>query len=475
MLEKRANFYFIIILIFFIVLKVFIGLTSTDLGDSEECIRGAIAEILLSSSPDVSWFQMQQDPYTGGSIISGVLASPLFFLFGSHSFVLKLVPMIVSILILIYTYVFVKSFFSPKAAMVTSLALLVSPYFFTRLSLTAWGGYLDSLLFTVLILLIFFKIFFSKASTPYKNNQLFFWFGFVSGLAFWDQYSILATLLLCFIFWFVFDKLFFSKKPFFIYLGSFILGAIPWLIYNFKYGFAALSYPGNPGTFESLFSRVLESFNFNSLANFFAFSLPSSFSFEAFSIFSPTFLNYSYYLLFVLSFFLLVLLNKKSIVILIKNIFSQRKTDLREYKETLLILFIPLFYFVFQIAGLFVNSDLGWKGYLHLSLFHIYAFIIIGLAISKIIDKKNSTIKVIIGVFIALIALQCLISNLQFISFDNFSIDNEEVSCIEGMAINAGYNYRHFLNGEEHRLEDYCSSFEIKEIIVACMRGVNAT
>lgn len=472
MFRKNIDKYFVILILLFFLLKSSILLTSNDLHDNEECIRGAVAKILIESKSNISWFQLQQDPYTGGSLFAGILAIPLFLIFGISTLVLKLEAFIISFLILMSAYLFMKKFFDTKAAFISGLFFIFSPYFFTKLSLITWGGYLDSILFSIIIMFLFFKIFFYNDKNFYNktNNYLFILFGLISGFAVWNQYSSLVMIFLCFIFWFLFDKFFFIRKSFLIFFLFFLIGFSPWIVYNSFNDFSGIYYPGNPGSISAFFLEFKESFYANNIINFFSKIIPNSFNFKDIFLLKSIWLNHIYYFFFLFSFLFLIYMNRNKLLFFVKSFI--KKSENYDFKELFILSYFVIFYFVFQIMGVGVNPIEQWKGYIHISFIYPFIFFILGISLYKLFSQRNKLIKFFSLVIIIILLLQGLTSNLQFISINTSTIKTSEPVCMDGLAINAGMNYFMFSRNEE--VLTFCNSFEYKSNIRACIQGLGA-
>src|SRR2546427_5367576 len=69
----------------------------------EELYRGTIAQELVTG-PKMPFTEYRADNYSGGSLVIGALAAGFFRLFGPTVFALKLAPLLVSTLTLVFWY-----------------------------------------------------------------------------------------------------------------------------------------------------------------------------------------------------------------------------------------------------------------------------------------------------------------------------------------------------------------------------------
>ena len=196
--------------------------------DFEELHRGTIAKELIEGLKVPLW-DYQTAHYDGGSFWAGVLAVPFFLLFGPNLFALKLVGLLFSLATLILTFFFFKKFFDQKTALLVSALLVFPPPVFTALSLTANSSHPQSIFFTSAMLFFFYQFLYGE-----KNKRLFLiLFGLVAGLGFWFTSITFITTLTCLISWVLIDRCSFLSKKLFIFLGSFLVGASPWILYEF--------------------------------------------------------------------------------------------------------------------------------------------------------------------------------------------------------------------------------------------------
>lgn len=220
----------------FLVLRLGALLTGVELVYwDEELHRGTIAKELIEG-PKVPLWDYRADHYDGGSLAVGFLAVPFFYLFGPSLFALKLVPILFSLGTLIVSFLFVKRFFGPRSAWTVGLLLALSPPVFTGLSLSAIGSHPESVFFSGLMLLFFYRFLYEKRG---KALSLIL-FGLSSGLGISFAAMTLLTLLTLLVSWLLLDRRSLFGKQGMIFLGACAVGLTPWILYNWTHEFWGL-------------------------------------------------------------------------------------------------------------------------------------------------------------------------------------------------------------------------------------------
>jgi len=216
----------------FLVLRLGNLLTAVEsVSWTEELYEGTLAKELIEGLKTSLW-NYQATDFGPGSLFVGILAVPLFLLFGPSLFALKLVPLhFFSLPTLVILFFFLKRQFSEKAGFWGSLLFIFSPPSFTANSLVAIGSHTASILFSITMLFLFYEFLYGT-----KHRLLFLLlFGAVSGFAFYFIFTTFLTLLACLISWFFLDRATFLSRKFFIFLGALVLGLSPFIAYEMSH------------------------------------------------------------------------------------------------------------------------------------------------------------------------------------------------------------------------------------------------
>ncbi len=175
-----------------------------------------------------------------GTLQSYLDAIP-FALFGLNRYTLNSVPLLLSLVFIFVTYLLANEFLKNKgSALVAALLTAFGPYFLVLHGAWARHGYLETMIFGSLLMLLTAKIVFGTP-TFNQRKKYFLWFGLIAGLAWWTNFLCLYYFATCGLFLLWHDKKIFFKKEFFLLLGMFFIGSLPFWIYNFTHDFASIT------------------------------------------------------------------------------------------------------------------------------------------------------------------------------------------------------------------------------------------
>ena len=429
-LERKERKYIFLIGIISLFLFLRLSLLFTNIDEIfayEERTNGCITKDIVSGKVKMPLYDYQAYPHSGGTLVSGILTAPFFFLFGPSLISLKLLSLLFSLGTLILWYKFLDEYFSRSIALLFSVFFILAPPFYSKVSLIAWGNHCESNFFTIIAIILFFKIIYAdKKSNPMKNSY-FLLFGLLSGFSIYFSYISLITIITLFALWFIWDKGFFLKKSFFIYLAGSFAGFSPWIGYNLYQrdvnGFKLFS--------DEFLAKVDYKYNISYLTKkfyqIFLKDVPLSFGFGI-GWDSIDIISYLYYFVFIFSFLVflfvyLMPLNKK-----LRNkshpVGNNLKPSEESLKKLLPVTYIIIFLSIFTFSG-FYNPKIVELEWFDVSKYRYYAplypfiFLTITLGLKTIWSEFNNTVLKILSVltFVFLIAAG-LYSNLRLIRFD---------------------------------------------------------
>jgi len=416
---KRKCFILLILLSIYIITRLFF-LFSVNLFNKEECRVGTIAkELIIGPSLPVFDYPLFLGPHYPGRLLEGLLTVPFYTIFGESGISVKLMFLTVSAGILCLVYLFLDKFFSRKAAIIAAMLMIFSVPVYTLSTMSQGGPHIESVFFDVLIMFLFYRIFFDKK----QDIKSFIFFGLACGFAMFVNLSSLVMILTCFLFWFIFNKKFFLRKNFFIFIISFFIGSTPWIYYNLRNNFIGLQYRGSEG---SLLSKVIgNELSFSRLTQIIIkfkdlviYNLPKSFMLKDTLFFTSDFFSYTYYFLFICSFIFLLYYCRKSIKRLIFGLIPLERfnTKPEKIKKETFILVYPIILIIIHSISSFIIGDgrFGADEYRYLLTFYVFMFIIISLFLTKLWSKRTKILS--ISLIIILLVLG-LIGNISFISF----------------------------------------------------------
>src|SRR5438105_1796468 len=205
----------------------------------EELYRGAIAQELVTGL-QMPFTEYRADNYSGGSLVIGALAARFFLLFGPTVFALKLAPLFLFTLALVFWYWTIQQYAGERVARYFALLFCFSPPLFTAYSVTAMGFHSESIVFSALTVLLFFRMLSDEGGSPAVPALL----GLTAGFGLWFAYIYGLTLLVMLGCWLWQDKGRFWRPRVLWFALGFLVGFSPWIIINVQTHFAGFVVQG---------------------------------------------------------------------------------------------------------------------------------------------------------------------------------------------------------------------------------------
>src|SRR2546426_4392108 len=201
----------------------------------EELYRGAIAQELVTGLK-LPFTEYRADNYSGGSLVIGALAAGFFLLFGPTLFALKLAPLLVFTLALVFWYWPIQHAAGEGVARSFAVIFCFSPPLFTAFSVTAMGFHSESIFFSALTVFLLFRMLSDETGSLAYPVLL----GLTAGFGLWFTYIYGLTLLAMLGFWFWYDKGMLQQPRVLWFVLGFVVGFSPWIIMNVHNQFAGL-------------------------------------------------------------------------------------------------------------------------------------------------------------------------------------------------------------------------------------------
>ena len=201
----------------------------------EELYRGTVAQELVTGLK-MPFIEYRADNYSGGSLVIGALASGFFLLFGPTVFALKLAPLLVFTLALLFWYQTIRRAAGERVARYFALLFCFSPPLLTAFSVTAMGFHSESIFFSALTVFLLFKMFSEEKPSQAYPALL----GLTAGFGLWFTYIYGLTLLALLGFWFWHDREMLRRWRFLCFALGFLVGFAPWIVINVPTHFAGL-------------------------------------------------------------------------------------------------------------------------------------------------------------------------------------------------------------------------------------------
>src|SRR5437667_7673972 len=201
----------------------------------DELYVGTIAQELVTG-PTLPFSEYRANNYTLGTLVMGGLTAGFFLLFGPTVFALKLAPLLVFTLALLFWYQPIRRAAGERVARYFALLFCFSPPLLTAYSVAAPGGHGESLLFSALTVFLLFRMLSDERGSPAFPALL----GLTAGVGLWFDYIYGLTLLAALGCWLWHDKgRFWQARVLWFALG-FAAGFAPWIAINVQTHFAGL-------------------------------------------------------------------------------------------------------------------------------------------------------------------------------------------------------------------------------------------
>ncbi|MBJ77977.1 MAG: hypothetical protein CMJ98_13325 [Planctomycetes bacterium] len=200
----------------------------------EEYHRANVAWELLNGST-LSLIDYQYAPFFGGSLVTSVLATPLFALLGVKMVVLKLVPVLTHLVAVGLLFCILRRWVSRRSAWIAGLLFALGSPGYTYLTTIAWGSHLESNALGLGCLWLMLDL--HERERQLGRRLLL---GFLGGFSLYFGLQCALFLLALLIVDGLNDRGVFRRREFAAQVAGFGLGFSPWLIYNLKNSFSGM-------------------------------------------------------------------------------------------------------------------------------------------------------------------------------------------------------------------------------------------
>src|SRR3989442_1540876 len=199
----------------------------------EQLYVGTVAQELLTGLK-LPFIEYRRSNYMLGTLVMGGLASGFFRLFGPTLFALKLAPLFLFTLALLFWYQAIRRAVGEQVARYFALLFCFSPPLLTAFSVTTMGYHSESIFFSALTVFLLFRMLSDERGSLAYPVLL----GLTAGVGLWFTYIYGLTLLATLGFWLWHDKgRIWQPRVLWFTLG-FVVGFSPWLVINMQTHFA---------------------------------------------------------------------------------------------------------------------------------------------------------------------------------------------------------------------------------------------
>lgn len=426
----------IVIALVFFALRLCVLFSALDgIYEPEELYRGTVAKEIIEGAHIPLWdyLDYKTEYFPGGTLVVGLMAAPLFLLFGQTYIALKLVGLFFAAGSLALWWLLLRRFWGLTAAFFTAALSVFCMPFFAKTSLITWGAHPEDNFLTALSLLLLFPIIYGgKAGKGQGGLPLYFSLGLVSGFGLWFVQTHLITIAYIFVCLFIFDKGFFARKSFGLFLAGGITGFLPGICYALVRGPGLFGINGRSPFVDLLGNDILGLPR--KAAVFLAFDLPRSFLFTDIFFLKGLWLDYAYYAVFLAALGFLAWKNRASMAVLVRNLLypltlkAAPVTPARIPPVSLLLLYPLVFSAAYVLSGYSVSPQpwddpelwLDYIGYRYMIPLMPFILAVIGIAAAQAVRKPFAK-----AIFAAALAFG-VIGNAGLISPDNFGRFNRD-------------------------------------------------
>ncbi len=365
---KKGDYIFILLVILFIITRVFIVTSTNNNWGAEECYVGTMANEIAHGT-GLSWYEMPFAEYQLGGVVDAYLSSIFYNLGLINGYELKIIPIIYSTIAFIFFYLLTRRFYSKFVNYTASSIFILAPGMFLWMNvINGTGDFLSSIMYTIIAFYILLII-------KEKNKGPIWWglLGLVYGFGFLNNHGVALSLPLVFGFLIIEFKI--SKKMFKragIFVLGFLTGSIPLGIFRIFYNISELNH-------------LFGSFSKISITHFIKKIITITFKEFILSFKSYPILNYTYFALFSISFIICV-------ASIIQKVKKEGFNGL-EIKHSFPIGIIILFFLAYSISSfgdVFRELAAGQESnpFYYLIMYPFF-FILVAVAIQKLLFKKG--------------------------------------------------------------------------------------
>lgn len=165
--------------------------------------------------------------HLGNELLVGIMAMPLYLLFGNSLFVLCQVPVIYSLGILFLIFYICNRWIGKDVAIIATILFVCAPMEIQGWALYPYGLHLESAFFSLLAIALLFRMLESKV----ERSRILFSaaLGVTSGIGIFHCVIHLLTLGCILMFWLLNNRSFYKKREFLYFMMFMAIGLIPYI------------------------------------------------------------------------------------------------------------------------------------------------------------------------------------------------------------------------------------------------------
>ena len=425
--RQKYSRFFIIIVVFIFTRFLFIFFTPYAYYNEEAKIGSLGHDILFEKGLRLPFWGYLDSPHSGGSIFSGLVAVPFYYIFGNRYLALKMAALFFSLLTIVLWYRLILSEAGEKRyiyILFLIFFIFATPHYVQKSVILA-GNTVELMFFNILVISCFWKI---KKNLVIKPISYFF-LGLLCGFSFWVQFMSFYFFLAIILTLFITERFKQATFQVFYILIGFSLGMLPLWIYNFQYKWVTL-------THIQAVERGFFSFDSSKLKYFLFADLPKSFHFLDIGNIKAEYISFIVYGAFILAVIVHLGSNFK---IYIREFFS-KKINIR--LELFLILYFAIFIFVTCFTRFPIGSaDSEWNSMNLHAEYYIVSFQPIIFALLILLNKYKSKILTLVNILVSIIFILGYVNSFSGYYYNNTLF--EPMHSTESNATECGFKFIH--------------------------------
>lgn len=226
--RKRHLLLFLLILLAGVFIRIAFLLLFSDRMDDDTSHIGLMARHILEGEFPL----YNYGPGNLGSL-NAFLIAPIFFVFGPTIFVLRGYFVLLSLFFIIITYQLAKGIYGKDTALMSFLVVSIPTVILTIYSIKVHVIFV--LLWGSIALLVTYRVIYKYYDDEIKRRRSLFVLGLICGLSWWSYQLIVFYIMVIGLFLFLKDKRIFFKMEFLILIISFLIGSLPFWIFNITF------------------------------------------------------------------------------------------------------------------------------------------------------------------------------------------------------------------------------------------------
>ena len=254
-------------------LRLFILNKAHFMADGDEDMTGLMAQQILQGQRPIFTLGI---PYMGAA--EAYFTAFLYYIFGQSAWAMKMGTFLAALGLIWLNYLIARRYFNSAVAGLLTATLTAFPsLYFTILELRAWNFETETPVLGDLLLLVSWALIWGSSTRPeaarfwgYTRREWLLWgaLGLLAGVGFYGNLQTIFYDVPIIFFLFLKDKLFFVRPFVLIVLAGFMIGSIPFWIYNLAPSWQTITFYLNTPAYAGPIQLKLQTPNWETISFF---------------------------------------------------------------------------------------------------------------------------------------------------------------------------------------------------------------